>query len=218
MSGTDLQSKQLLAPFRWQLVSGLSSLPLIRFLGTFCLIGLGSLCALWLLAMTQDVQRGGRSPWVLVLCLVAVAFAWLQIRSAWIRWHVRGSPLQLIWSGPVRSDPPSGGWRTGGHEASAAKASCVFDFQSHMLCRVRQSGARSSGMSVHWCWVKASTCPDFHRLRTLLMLPTASMNDAVVQTGERSSSVASSASMRTTARHTARSASGRAHRSASERR
>ena len=104
-------------------------MPAVRIAGAVSLLGLGFLSLAWVLAITQDVHRGGRSPWVLLVCALVVWVAWRQCRAAWMRWHAVMPELTLIWAGPVQAEPPAGGWRLDHPDGVPAEVRCLLDFQ-----------------------------------------------------------------------------------------
>lgn len=162
----------LFAPRTWCLQPGAFGAPaVLRLLAPLLLLALALLSGGWLLAIGQDVWRGGRSVWVLLPCASLVWWLWRQLRSAWGRWHSVPAILSLSWAGEVQSDPPTGGWRLGGLTGVPADVRCLLDAQGWLLCRIRCLGEGASAAAVHWCWIDARRCPDMHRFRTLMSLP-----------------------------------------------
>ena len=161
----------LFAPGTWRLQPGAFGAPVVRVLGALALLALTLLCGAWLLAIAQDVWRGGRSAWVL-LGGAPVAWLWWRLfRLGWARWHTVAPPLSLTWSGEVQEEPAAGGWRLGGLTGVPVDVRCLLDAQGWLLCCIREVGEGVSATVVHWCWIDARRCPDMHRFRTLLSLP-----------------------------------------------
>lgn len=179
----------LLAPCVWRLPSGVAHLPAVRIAGAVSLLGLGFLSLAWVLAITQDVHRGGRSPWVLLVCALVVWVAWRQCRAAWMRWHAVMPELTLIWAGPVQAEPPAGGWRLDHPDGVPAEVRCLLDLQGWLLCQVRPFGGPASSWC--WFWLRAGHCPDLHRFRTLMTLPTRATTAVGGDAGRPRSAMAS---------------------------
>ena len=147
-------------------------MPAVRLVGEIVVCVCGLLCFAWAVAIGQDVQRGGRSIWVLLSCVLLVGLALRQLVAAWGRWHADSPLLKLTWAGTVQSDPVSGGWMLGDREDGvAADVRSVLDLQLAILCRVRIRVPHAATVFDQWCWLTPSRCMDMHRLRTLLALP-----------------------------------------------
>lgn len=165
-------ASSLMRPGSWRLLGGMAALPAVRVVGEFFLCGCGLLCLAWAIGVGQDVQRGGRSIWVLPLCVLLVGLAFRQLFAAWGRWHADPTLLTLTWAGPVRSDPSAGGWMLGDYEGGVPADVCaLLDLQLALLCRVRIHGSNKATFFDQWCWLTPSRCMDMHRLRALLALP-----------------------------------------------
>jgi hypothetical protein len=171
----------LLDPMTWSLQPGSGGLPALRVAGSFALCGCALLGLCWLLAIGQDVLRGGRTFWPLLACAGLLWCAWRPFKQAWVQWHHVPSPVLLTWSGTLRSNPPAGGWRLGGPEGHPVEVRRLLDLQGWILCQIRSVGEGALSPQVQWCWVTAQRCPDLHLFRTLIMLParltTAAMGD-----------------------------------------
>lgn len=161
----------LFAPVTWRLQPGAAGAPGVRLLGAILLWALLTLCGAWLLALALDVWRGGRSAWVLLAAVPLVWLWWRLFRQGWSRWHAVVPPISLTWSGEVQQEPAAGGWRLGGLAGTPAQVRCLLDAQGWFLCQIRALDKGASRHTVHWCWIQAQACPDVHRFRTLMALP-----------------------------------------------
>lgn len=169
---------ELMAPMTWCVQPGAAGVPLVRCSGTALLVLAAGLAGAWCVGMAQDLLNGGRSAWVL-LWGAPLAWWWFhQLRTVWRQWHAVPPHLALVWTGPVQSDPPSGGWRLEGDPGAPATVDCVVDGHLVMLCRIRVAavsrGAAARDAASHpvnyWCWIDMRRCPDAHRFRTLMGL------------------------------------------------
>jgi len=170
-SETAMALSPLFAPVTWRLQPGAAGAPGVRFLGTMLLVALALLYGAWLLALGFDVKQGRRSVWVLLVAGPLTWLWWRLFRQGWSRWHAVQPLLLLSWSGEVQDEPAAGGWRLGGLAGTPAEVRCLFDAQGGLLCLIRSMGEGASSPAVHWCWIQVQTCPDVHRLRTLMALP-----------------------------------------------
>lgn len=180
-----------LAPVTWRLQTGAAGAPWVRLLGDVLLLALSVLCVAWLLALGLDVWRGGRSPWVVLTCAPIAWLWWHLFRHAWASLHTVAPVLSLTWAGPVQDEPVAGGWRMGGLTGTPADVRCLLDAQGWLLCRIQAVGEGTCASTVHWCWIHTQSCPDVHRFRTLISLPSRLTTVVGGESDVRSPAVAS---------------------------
>lgn len=170
-SDAAMVSSSLFASATWLLQPGLAALPRLRHIASVMLIAAMGMVLAWLLAIGLDVMRGGRSVWVLVACVPTAWLCWRLLRSAWVRCHMVQPKLSLVWAGEVQNDPPAGGWRLNHFAGTPVEVQCLLDAQGWLLCQIQPIGKGAALPPPHWCWINARDCPDLHRFRTLLCLP-----------------------------------------------